>query len=60
MPIASVDSTGNVDSVDGDDALDRFLTTDPDNAPAGGLTIANAPSALTAPNCSASSSDSYV
>ena len=60
LPIASVDSTGNVDSVDGDDALDRFLTTDPDNAPAGGLTIADAPSALTAPNCSASSSDSYV
>ena len=55
-----MDSTRNVDSVDGDDALDRFLSTDPDNAPAGGLTIANAPSALTAPNCSASSSDSYV
>ena len=57
LPVASVDSDGLVRSVSADTAYDRFLAIDANTAPAGGLTIAHAPTALLAPNLSSSSSD---
>ena len=57
LPICSVGSAGSVTSTDGAEAYERFLSADAQSGPEGGVTLADVPSALTAPTVSASSSD---
>ena len=57
LPLAEINTDGDLQNIDGADAYDRFLASEAKDAPAGGLTIANVPSALVSPTVSASSSD---
>ena len=60
LPIGEIDTSGDLTNVDGADAYERFLAIEAQNAPAGGLTIADSPSALQRPLVSSSSSEGEI
>ena len=58
LPVAAIDSEGNILDLDLNSPVTRFLQRGSNDA--GGLTLNDAPSALTAPLSSASSAEGHL